>query len=349
MPDKPPSIRTIAESLGLSRTTVSDALRGRGRVDARTASRVRERAALLNYRPNALAATVMSAMRRSHVSEVRGTIAVVDLLELDRQPHGPFHGEIVAGLRERAGQLGFKLEEFVTGPRAVPLHRLDTILQSRGIVGVVVLPSWYPPDLSSLEWSRYAGVYTDYMIERPSLHSVCVDHYHLMIMALRILTERGYRRPGLLLQRGRDLRIEHRQSAAFRAFQATYLSEEPAVPVLITEEQPDFSRDFKPWFRAHRPDVVLGHFEQVVGWMESLGARIPDTHGVVALNRVDFRRPCAGFDLQGRLIGGRAAELVIGQVLRGELGLPEWPSRAAIQPRWIEGPTVAPAPGAGRV
>ena len=43
------------------------------------------------------------------------------------------------------------------------MPRLDGILQSRAIHGLLLLPSWYAPDWSGLEWSRYAGVYTDYI------------------------------------------------------------------------------------------------------------------------------------------------------------------------------------------
>lgn len=335
-----PTVRSIAAHLGLSRTTVSDALRGCGRVGKHTADRVRRAARELDYRPNPLTGSVMSAMRRARSTSFHGTLAVVDLHEPDH-PHGPFHVEIVSGFRARAAELGFAAEEFVIGGQNLPLHRLDQILQSRSVPGVLVLPSWYQPDLTGLEWSRYAGLYTDYIIERPSLHSVCADHYHLMITALELLKQRGYKRPGMLIQKRRDERIELRQTAAFRAFQATHFDGEP-VPLLIKAEYAELEQQFPAWFRRNKPDVVLSHIEETTDWMKACGARIPETHGFVALNVIGCTRPCAGLDLQGRVIGTRAAEMLIGQILRNERGLPEWPSRTVIAARWVDGPTVRP-------
>jgi LacI family transcriptional regulator len=342
MAKNPPSIRSIAAALGLSRTTVSDALRGVGRVDPSTAKQIERHAAKVGYRANPLTGSVMSAMRRGRARAFRGSLAVVDIAEPGHMPHGPFHGEIIAGLRTRSEDLGFSVEEFVAGPTALPLQRLDGILQSRGIHGVVVLPSWYAPDLAGLKWENYAGIYTDYVIERPSLHSVCADHYHLIITALETAKRRGYKRPGMIMQVRRDERIELRQTAAFRAFQATHFTDKP-VPLLIRPEEPALAADFPAWFARHEPDVVLSHFEQTLDWMKACGARVPHTHGFIALNVIACRRPVAGLDLQGRMIGSRAADMLIGQILRNERGLPEWPSRTVLAARWVEGPTVRSA------
>ena len=214
-----PTVRSLARTLGLSHTTVSDALRGKGRVDPATAARVQKAARDAGYQRNPLAAAVMSELRRSRGATFRGVLAAVDLAEPDRAPHGVFHRELVFGARERAVDLGFKLEEFLVGSGGMTATRLDSILQSRGIHGVLLLPSWYAPDWSELDWSRYAAVYTDYVIERPPLHCVCCNHYRSMAALLLRLKERGYTRPGLFLERGRDERTQRRFSAAFRSFQ----------------------------------------------------------------------------------------------------------------------------------
>jgi len=337
-----PTLRSIARDLGLSRTTVSDALRGVGRVDTATASRVRRHAQKVGYRPNPLTGSVMASIRQGRARTFRGSLAVVDIAEPGRMPHGPFHAEIVAGIRTRSADLGFSVEEFVAGPTALPLHRLDRILQSRDIHGVVVLPSWYAPDLTGLDWRNYAGIYTDYVIERPSLHSVCADHYHLIVTALEQVRARGYRRPGMIMQVRRDERIELRQTAAFRAMQATQFPENP-VPLLIRAEESALEAEFPTWFRHYKPDVVISHFESTLDWMAACGARVPETHGLVAPNVIAFSRPVAGLDMQGRMIGSRATDMIVGQILRNERGLPEWPSRTVLAARWVEGPTVRPA------
>ena len=335
--DSAPTVRSIARTLGLSHTTVSDALRGKGRVDPATVQRVRKAAKEAGYRRNPLAAAVMSELRRSRGGTFRGVLAAVDLFEPDRAPHGQFHRELVAGARARAVELGFKLEEFVVDRAELTVPRLDSILQSRGIHGVLLLPSWYAPDWSELDWSHYAGVYTDYIIERPALHCVCCNHYRSMMAVLTRLAERGYKRPGLYVEKGRDERTQHRFSSAFHSFQLTHPDIE-AVPLLNVESRR--KDDFVDWFRRYKPDVVLGHFTELVDWMESAGARVPQTHGFVSLNLLYKARPCAGLDQQPRQLGARAVELLVAQLQRNERGVPEWPTTTTVPARWVEGPTV---------
>lgn len=333
-----PTVRSLARALGLSHTTVSDALRDKGRVDPETAARIRQAAKDAGYKRNPLAAAVMSELRRSRGGTFRGVLAAVDIREPQRRdPHGVFHQELLRGGKERAADLGFKLEEFIVDRAEMTLPRLDGILRSRGINGVLVLPSWYAPDWSGLDWSNYAGVYTDYIIERPALHCVCCNHYRSTIGVLTRLAERGYKRPGIFLEQGRDERTQHRFSAGFRSFQETHPGIEK-VPMLV---RPTRNRDeFVAWFRKYDPDVVLGHFTEIVDWMEGCGARVPQTHGFVSLNLLYKTRPAAGLDQQPRELGARAVELLIAQLQRNELGVPDWPTNTTVPAKWIEGPTV---------
>lgn len=337
MPTPRPSINTLARSLGVSRTTVSDALRGKGRVSDEMREKVRRAAETAGYRTNPLIATVLGAINRGRGTTFRGSIAVVDLHEQTHWPHGPFPREVVAGAKERAAEMGFSLAEFVVGPEMMPWQRLDTVLQSRGINGIIVLPAWFEPDLSALDWSRYAGIYMDHVTAGPSLHSVCSDHYESMLALLSLLMERGYRRPGLILQRGRDERLRGRQSAAFRSFQTSRFLDDP-VPPLITPEDPQFETEFAPWFRRYRPDVVLSHFPETRDWLKACAPE--EMPGFVLLNILHKTAPCAGLDLQPQLLGARAVEMIVGQILRNEFGVPAWPSRTTVQARWVEGPTV---------
>ena len=188
MANESPTVRSLARSLGLSRTTVSDALRATGRTSPETAERVRKAAEDAGYRRNPLAASLMSELRRSRGTTFRGVLAAVDLEEPGRPAHASrFHRELVQGATTRAVELGFKVEKFGVGNHGVSLHRLDAILQSRGIHGVILLPAWQTPDFSKLDWSRYAGVYTDNIIERPALHSICSDQYRSLISGLHRL------------------------------------------------------------------------------------------------------------------------------------------------------------------
>lgn len=333
-----PTLRSLAAALGLSRTTVSDALRGSPRVDPATAVRVRKAARDAGYRRNPLAGALMSELRRSRGTTFRGVLAAVDLNEPDVPVSSRFHRELVLGAENRATELGFKVEKFFANRGGLTVHRLDSILQSRGIHGVMLLPSWDEPDLSKLDWSRYAGIYTDYMIERPALHSVCSDHYRSLMGVLQRLVSLDYRRPGIFLTKHHDERLQHRWEAAFRVFLGSNPHIE-AVPPLITETTP-VSEQFITWFRRYQPDVVIGHNTEAIEWMENAGAKVPATHGFVCLNVLTKTCPTAGLDLLPRMLGARAAELLIAQLQRNETGIPDWPVTTTLSARWVDGPTV---------
>ncbi|MBS0664384.1 MAG: LacI family DNA-binding transcriptional regulator [Verrucomicrobia bacterium] len=340
-----PTLRSLAKELGLSRTTLSDALRGSPRVKAETVARVRAAAKAAGYERNPLTGAVMSQLRRSRGQQFRGVLAVVEIIQTPQTPFAVRYNEsLAAGIASRADDLGFKVERFVVGPNGVTLSRLDTILHTRGIQGLILLPAVGFPDLGELSWHRYTAVYADYFIDHPPLHCVCSDHYRSMIALLRELHARGYRRPGLFMEIALDERLQFRWEGAFLALQK-YLPDITQIPALqvreVTREQ------FTAWFKKYNPDVVMGHFPVAMEWMKAAGAKLPKTHGFVCLNSLRTEGDCASVDLRSGLLGARSAELVIGQLLHNEFGVPEQPSLTTIPAKLIDGPTLRPA-AAGR-
>jgi len=342
-----PSLRVLARNLGLSHTTVSEALRGSPRVLPATRARVQAAADAAGYRHNPLAGALMSELRRSRAGTFRGLVALLDLDGPERRPATAvrYNRELIRGATNRAEELGFKVEPFVVGPRNLPLPRLDTILQSRGIRGVFILPSGSSPDISALGWDRYAGIYADYLIERPALHSVCSDHYRSMMIALQHLRALGYRRPGLAMHTAHDNRLLNRWEAAFNAYLDHHEGFERIPPLIVSELN---ESAFTPWFKSTEPDVVLCHNAEAMTWMQSAGARIPTTHGFCCLNIKTAATPCAGLDLQPRLLGARGMEMLIAQLHRNEYGAPETPSTTTIPACWVDGDTVRSARHAPR-
>lgn len=332
------TLRTLERTLGYSRTTISKALRGALNVRESTAVKIRAAAAKAGYRHNPLAGAIMSELRRSHGDTVRGTLALLELHEDDRPYYASaFHERLAQGAQERAGQLGFRVDRFTVGPRHLPQGRIDQILKSRAIQGVLLLPTWRTPDYLKLDWAHYAGVYMDYNIERPAIRCVCCDHFRSLIGALERLTELGYRRPGVMLPRFHDRRLQHRWAGAFLAFQNVQAAPN-SVPLLLADTLDQ--KTFTPWFKRHQPDVVIAHIEEVMDWMRACGARIPTTHRFFCLNLVNASKPCAGLDQNPLRLGASAAEIVIAHIHRNEYGIPSSHSLTSKPALIVEGPTI---------
>lgn len=335
-----PSLRDLARTLGLSHTTVSEALRGGPRVHPKTRERILRAAAEAGYQHNPLAGALMSEMRRSRSGTFRGSLAILDLDGPESRPNASnrFHRALSLGATQRAADLGFKAELFTLGEvEPISLKRLETILRARDIRGIFLLPAKEPPAILALDWSKYAGIYSDYIIAQPPLHTICSNHYRSMLLVLDRIHDLGYRRPGLVLRRAHDERLLYRWKAAFSTCQDHHGSMDPAPPLMVPMLEED---TFGPWFKDVAPDVVLCHDAVIMKWMTGAGARIPETHGFCCLNTAVNTVPTAGLDLRPELIGARGMELLIAQIHRNEYGPPEVPSNTTLVATWKEGPTL---------
>lgn len=342
-PAAPLNIRALARRLRLSPTTVSEALRGVVRVAPATAERVRMEAERAGYRYNRLAGAVMSQVRRAGVYGFRGVLGLIDLVEVDR-PSGAaaFHAAMENGAARRSAELGFSLDRFALGPRGLAAARLNAVLAARNVGGVLVLPAFRELDLEAVDWSRLAAVYLDRVIEHPPLHCVSVDHHAAIWLALEELAARGYRRPGLVLQRRQDERLRHRLEGSFRMSCDHDPRLDPA-PVLLAERVDE--RTFVAWLRRYRPDVVLAHGGDVFDLLCRAEVALPRSVGFVSLNQAMLgRRTAAALDLRPELLGSLGVDLLVGQILRGERGIPPVPSHTSYPACWVDGPTVRTRP-----
>ena len=335
-----PTVRTIAKSLKLSRSTVANALRGLSSVKPTTRIRVQRAAKTMGYSVQPFASAVMSQMRRSGQSRLLGTLAVLEMDEPGR-PSGAaiFHKKLFEGIEKRAADMGFMATRWTYGgAKSLPLTRLNQILQWRGIQGLLFMPTWSEPDFRALDWARFTAIYVDYLVRSPALHTVSTDHFRSLSVALEKARSLGYRRPGFAVARRADERLGGRWTGAYLSHLHSH-PEVTAVPPLLAD---DINEEcFLPWFRAHDPDVVITHWLDAPRHMTAEGAEIPRKHGFICLNVLPAPPEFSGIDLQPRLLGARSVELVVGQLMRHDRGVPELASNTLIPSRWIDGATLA--------
>jgi len=103
-----PSIQSIADSLGYSKSTVSRALNGDRRISEATRDRILAEASRVGYEVNAYA-RYLAAQRGS--ADYKATLAFV----YGHRDHDPledliYHQRIFEGAKERAMRQGYRLE-----------------------------------------------------------------------------------------------------------------------------------------------------------------------------------------------------------------------------------------------
>jgi LacI family transcriptional regulator len=213
------------------------------------------------------------------------------------------------------------------------------ILQARGIEGLLFLPSWLEPDYQELDWTKFTAVYIDYLINQPRINTVSSDHFRRIFDAMDNARARGYTRPGFAVQR----RLNERLNGRFVGAYLGYLHDHPEMahvpPLLVDEFTPEV---FLPWYTANRPDVVITHWLDAPRYMTEAGADIPHRDGYICLSLLGAPPQFSGFDQQPKLLGARAAEMVISQLARHDHGAPIIPTNTLMPAVWVEGATVAP-------
>lgn len=334
-----PNLAALAALAGVSRMTVSRALRNMHGVSPDTRARVHAAAAKLGYRPNPFVSAFMSYVRSQRVHGDAGVIAYLthgrNLDHHSREAHRPFF----EGAAARAERLGYLLEEFPLYERGMTLRRLGATLYARGIRGVVVGPMLSPHAHLTLDWEKFSAAAIGYSLLRPALPRATNDQYGSMLLCLRELRRLGCERIALAMPRPDDARVSYHWSAAFLSH---HWRHHPGSAPLL--HLPDKWSDPAAiaWLRRHRPGVVVTTQSHFHDRLVSAGFRIPGRLGVVNLDLPPGCAGLSGIDQMPRDIGAAAVDIVVGRINNNETGIPSSPLTFSLLGRWVPGGTIRP-------
>lgn len=345
-------MRTIAGRLGVSKATVSMALRNSREVSVQMRERVRAAAAELGYKPNPALGQVLSQIRKR--GDYLATLALInanaDATAFTRHPTIP---EYVKGARGRAEQLGYRLDSFWLYDASIRADRLLTILMSRGIKGALVVglmaDATFPVKLLPVAHSL-PTVVTGVRTHEPTLPYVCVDHHGLALQAVENALRLGYRRPGLVLDGEIDRLVEGRFTAGYLYGQMQLPVRQRLRPFYETRQADRDPVVFEKWLLSQKPDVIFTLYNDVEDWLAALGREVPRDIGLIQLEWRKADSRWAGMRQHNDRTGAAAVDTLVGMVHRGESGLDAEPRAVLIAPSWQDGKTVrtmeeASAPG----
>lgn len=332
----------MADKAGVSRMTVSRALRNDRRVAVKTREKIRRIADELGYQPNPLVSALMVRLRSARNHD---HVETLGFLTSHPRRRGwreiPTLRKFHLGAEARAGELGFQLEEFWLREPGMNDRRMSQILRSRNIHGVLIAPTPEPGASFDLDWADFTTVAFGYTLIDPPLHRVANHHIHSMRTALMEVRRLGYRRIGLAMHSSQDERVDHNWLAGFLTFQ-NLISPEHRVPPFLPESIDEAA--FSEWFLQHEPEVVFAGKHYIRDWLMNLGRRVPEDVGFVNLDKEHATGGAAGIDQNCETIGAAAVELVAEQLYHNERGVPAIPKVLLIEGRWVEGNTLIPSP-----
>lgn len=345
----------VARQAGVHATTVSLALRNHPSLPAATREHLRALAAKMGYRPDPDLRALMAYRRGARQTKPTATLAYVTHAAARWSwKKAPAHAQFFAGATARAAQLGYSLEHFWLGEPGLTQQRMNEILVSRGISGVILASQWRDTPSVQFDWSRLCSVKIDFLPPSPVLHNVTNDQRAIIQLAMRKVSAAGYRRIGLIMPRWWDELVDLAWSAGFLAAQAT-LPKAHHVPMLLYDSgrdgsPPPESADFtvsklalQTWLRRHRPEVVISHRPFLGQRFRELGVRMPGDVALVELFLEDFDGQTAGVRQNCQRVGEVAVEILASQLQQHSYGLPAFPTATLVEGTWFEG---ASLPGA---
>ncbi len=341
------SLGDVAREAGVSKMTVSLALREDGRIPAATRKRVRDAAKLLGYQPNANLSRIMAETARTRRGDRGSTLSF-----LTTEPMGkdcPGDDSTFAAASERAAEYGHRLERFwISDPKISPAH-FNRILWTRGVEGIII------PNLSHqlyqkgvrtlpIEWEKFCVVQiSDSMLE-PVINQVRHNHFAAMVKALDELELLGYRRIGLCMTSEVDIRTHHRWAAAFLLWKAMRPAARGLKPLLIETIIPD---KVVTWVRKSRIDVVLSPGSEVLRALRAGGLTVPSEVGFATLDAWGFGgEPVSGIDQERRVLAGFAVDMLVTLIHRRDCGVPKHPMEWLFTGTWVAGETTTAQAGA---
>lgn len=336
-----PTLQDIANAAGVGKATVSLALRNDPRLRPETRQRIQAIAAELGYRANATVAALMAQLRASRTQKYQATLGLINASsQRDTLKNFCTFRDWVAGCMSRAAQLGYGLDDFWLSEPGIAPSRLTSILESRGIRGLVIagvvdhgtLPAIFEPI-----WARFPCVVIGLRTTQPPLHSATNDQFSTVLRAVEEALKLGYQRPGLVIQEEIDANVDHRFSGGFWVGQGR-LARARRLPIC------DFDRvkpeRFQAWWAKHRPDVVITLHEEVLGWLSAMKVAVPGEVGLIHLDRTVELQRWAGMNQSNELVGVGAIDMIVGQIHRSEVGIPSHPRSLMIESAWVAGETV---------
>ena len=266
-----PTLADVAQTAGVSLTTVSRVLNNRGYLSQETRERVAAAIAQLNYRPNQIA-------RALHGKSTQSIGLIVPTVAL------PFFGELTEHVEDFLADHGYRTFVCNSMGKAEREREYLDLLVSHRVDGII--SSAHNDGLADYSSIHLPMVSVDRDLS-PTVPNVCCDNEAGGRIAAEHLLKRGARRPALLTSRTGTHNLREK---GYRQV----LQQAGIEPVVLTVgfNTPDAERS---GLIRERLDLVSGDIDavfatddltaaQVIEWASERGLRVPEDFKVVGFD-----------------------------------------------------------------
>jgi LacI family transcriptional regulator len=329
----------IAEKAGVSRMSVSRALRNDRAIQRQTGDQIRKVARELGYRPDPNLARVMEATRRGRRADAPTAIAYLTAFaEREEWRQHPVRRRFFEGAQQRADESGYRLEEFSVRTPSMTDERLSEIIRHRGIEGLLVAPLPTPqPLFERFRWDYFSVVQIGYSLPSPDLHRACCHQYQSILLLAQRLYEAGYVRVGIAMNREQDDRVHHHWRAGHLAAHSLWGEGDGGELMLLTNVWTQ--ETFESWLKRAAPDAIITIGSNAAEWLDALGVHVPRDLGVANIDLRPDMNDVTGIDQNSLQVGAAAFDLLISLLHRSERGVPSIPRVSLVHGTFVQGRT----------
>jgi len=335
MKSKRPSCKTIAEEAGVSRMTVSMALRDHPRVAKDARERIKKIAVRQGYTPDPNLTELMRYLRKRDISKEEPVIALLNGKRYSVKDFSRDARLIREGAIERAEELGFKTQDFWLHEPNMRVERIVQILETRGIHGVVVLPVESLRDVFSFPHDDFEGVATCSVAAKLGFNQVHPHFYQAMHIGISSLTEKGFKRIGFCETEAEDEQSNHLYHAYLTWYQQGIPKADRIPPLLKASIN---KKDLLSWVEKYNPEVVYSSNLDHYRWLQEAGMKVPEDIAFAALGPADQNlERIARVDIAYSKIGATAIDILKTKLAHESLGPTDNPAVTLIRGVWVDG------------
>ncbi|MES2438016.1 MAG: LacI family DNA-binding transcriptional regulator [Verrucomicrobiota bacterium] len=334
------SLRDLAKLMGVSHVTVSLALRDSPQISVKVKAEVKRLAEEHGYRPDPMLNALSNYRQSKGKRAFQAVIGWINGWQDPDQLRG--YEEFDAywnGASGAAQKLGYRLEEFRMDGSTTP-RRLDQILSSRGIRGLLLPPHDGQPDWRGFPWEKYFVVKFGRSLQEPKTHLVTADQVLNTVLAFEKMTDLGYRRIGFVTHEPYMKVHGHLFEAGFLIAQQT-IPVKQRVPVLslVGTKPEEAAALLVEWMKKHRPDAIHTDVRRIRQLLDQSGLRVPEDIAVAATTLIDTGVD-SGIDQHPEEIG-RVGMLLLNSIINdGAVGIPSIFRQILVEGSWVGGSSV---------
>lgn len=334
------TLKDIAAKVGVTKTAVSLALRDSPGVSPAMRETIRRIAGEMGYVADPILQRLAEYRRAGAAGKYQSVIAWLNHWD-DAKRLRSYHEfeQYWRGAKLAARRLGYRLEEFIWPPE-LPARQAGERLLAKGVLGLLIPPHKPEVNWGDFDWNRFSLLRFGMSVSAVDANLVTGDHQRAMVMAIKKIHERGYRRIGLIYNAEHDQAMGGNHYGGFRWANES-LGIKPAIPPLDSEAKtPELRartrRQLAAWIKKYRPDAIITAAPEAPALIRELGYRIPGDVALASTSPYDVNVD-AGVDQAPQVIGQIAAEMLIKQISLNERGGPKDPCRILVESRWRDG------------